>query len=67
MSQVYLLAHDIQTLLTELDTDFITIFLDGHYDHSSKGELMLSRKSDKKLTKVCACLVCNGFFHPIAI
>lgn len=48
---VYLLAHDIQTLLTELDTDFITIFLDGHYDHSSKGELMLSRKSDKKLTK----------------
>ena len=50
--QVYLLAHDIQTLLAELETDFLTIFLEGYYDHSLKSELMQSRKSDKKLAKV---------------
>ena len=50
--QVYLLAHDIQTLLAELETDFLTIFLEGHYDHSLMRELMQSRRSDKKLAKV---------------
>ena len=51
--QVYLLAHDIQTLLAELETDYLTIFLDGHYDHAWKSELIQLRRSDKNLTKVC--------------
>ena len=64
ISQVYLLADDIQTLLVELETDFLTIFVDGNYNHSLKGELLPSRKSDKKLTKVQEVhmlLICTVF------
>ena len=64
ISQIFLLADDIQTLLAELETDFLTIFVDGNYNHSLKGELLPSRKSDKKLTKVQEVhmlLICTVF------
>ena len=63
-SQIYLLADDIQTLLAELETDFLTIFVDGHYNHSLKDELMPSKRNDKKLIKVLEAhvvLACTVF------
>ena len=55
--QVYLLAHDLHKLLATLETKFLTIFLDGHFDSTLNSELIKERKNEKDLIKVtCVCL-----------
>jgi len=61
--QVYLLAHDLHKLLAALETKFLTIFLDGHFDSTLHSELIKVRKNEKDLIKVtCVCPHCQYLY-----